>query len=88
MDRQTHHAGPLQSPPRPLPPAALGGRALRLILLDELRRRGQSSVAELVPVITAYQNRRKGRLKAKWEELKAKKAAKAAEKASDNPPAE
>jgi uncharacterized protein (DUF2062 family) len=40
-----------------------------------------------VPVISAYQNRRKGRLKAKWEELKAKKAAKAAEKASENPPA-
>lgn len=37
-----------------------------------------------VPVITVYQNRRKGRLKAKWEELKAKKAAKAAGK----PPAE
>ncbi len=38
-----------------------------------------------VPVITAYQNRRKGRLKAKWEELKAKKAA---AKANENPPAE
>lgn len=37
-----------------------------------------------VPVIAVYQNRRKGRLKAKWEDLKAKKAAKAA----DKPPAE
>ena len=33
-----------------------------------------------LPIITAYQNRRKGRLKAKWLERKEKKAAKAAEK--------
>jgi len=52
-DGHDHPDDPL--PPLPsLPPASLAGRALRLILLDELRRRGQSSVAELVPVITAY----------------------------------
>ena len=33
-----------------------------------------------LPIITAYQNRRKGRLKAKWLERKEKKAAKATEK--------
>jgi hypothetical protein len=35
-----------------------------------------------LPLIQAYQNRRKGRLKAKWEELKEKKAAKAEAKKS------
>ncbi|MEP5760457.1 MAG: DUF2062 domain-containing protein [Litoreibacter sp.] len=39
-----------------------------------------------VPLITAYQNRRKGRLKAKWEEIKAKKAA--AKKTEGLPPGE
>ncbi len=37
------------------------------------------------PLITAYQNRRKGRLRAKWEEHKVKKAAKAAEKSATKP---
>ena len=44
-----------------------------------------------LPIITAYQNRRKGRLKAKLDEMRAKKAAKAAAKAShsgDTDPAE
>lgn len=45
---------PLPTPQPPLPPVGPDGRALRLILLDELRRRGQSSVAELVPIIAAY----------------------------------
>jgi len=41
-----------------------------------------------VPVITAYQNRRKGRVKAKWAELKAKKATSKAASLEDSPPAE
>ncbi len=37
-----------------------------------------------VPVITAYKNRRRGRLKAKLEEIKAKKAAKKADEADNH----
>ena len=36
-----------------------------------------------VPIITVYQKRRRGRLKAKWQQLKEKKAARAAEAAKD-----
>jgi len=39
-----------------------------------------------LPLITAYQNRRKGRIKAKLEEIRARKIAKAAKTSKDTPP--